>query len=348
MKIIINASDSHCGGGQVLLNDLLDAVSQRRDIDFFVFVDRRYDKLSYSADNIHFIEVSVPKRFFVDKKIGELVNKTDVVLNISDLPPLKKHECQVLQYLQNRYFIDDYSTSGLPLIVRLRLAFEKLAFKIYLKNADQLVVQNLVMKELLLKKGFKDDVIRILPFKNIEMIVESDIKKEKNSFIYVASDEPHKNHKNLILAWQLLKNEGINLRLYLIGIKKDTHLFKDLTNQISTHGLNVKIIPTLARNELFGYYRKVSALIYPSYFECFGLPIVEAMRFDLAVIASELDYVRDLLDPAETFDPKSARSISRAIKRFLKQKEQRNEVLTADEFINHIISSVENGDFQKD
>jgi glycosyltransferase involved in cell wall biosynthesis len=57
-------------------------------------------------------------------------------------------------------------------------------------------------------------------------------------------------------------------------------------------------------------------LIYPSQLESFGLPLVEAVSLGLDVIASELDYVRDVVYPVQTFDPTSALSIARAVKRY--------------------------------
>ena len=45
--------------------------------------------------------------------------------------------------------------------------------------------------------------------------------------------------------------------------------------------------------------------------------MIEARRVELPVIASELDYVRDVIDPEESFDPNSAISIARSVKRFL-------------------------------
>ena len=45
-----------------------------------------------------------------------------------------------------------------------------------------------------------------------------------------------------------------------------------------------------------------------------------------AIIAPELDYVRDLVNPAETFDPNSGLSISRAVKRFLSLGEGRQKI----------------------
>ena len=42
-----------------------------------------------------------------------------------------------------------------------------------------------------------------------------------------------------------------------------------------------------------------------NFFESFGLPLLEASSIDLPIIASESDYVRDVCEPAQTFDPNS-------------------------------------------
>ena len=67
------------------------------------------------------------------------------------------------------------------------------------------------------------------------------------------------------------------------------------------------------------------------------MPLVEANHFKLPVIASELDFVRDILDPVETFDPNSAKSISRSVKRFLKIKGKKTEIVEPEEFIKSVI-----------
>ena len=46
-------------------------------------------------------------------------------------------------------------------------------------------------------------------------------------------------------------------------------------------------------------------------------PLIEAKYLNLPVLAGELDYIRDLIDPIQTFDPNSSISIYRAVKRFL-------------------------------
>ena len=345
MKVIINASDIHSGGGKVLLNDFLNAAVNINGINFHVFTDYRFDKSPYSSGNICFKDVSKLGRVFVDWMIKKIAKSGDMVIYMGDMPPLKKHICNVTQIFQNIILLGDFSMGGFPIKVKIRLTIEKWAFRLFLKNVDRMIVQTLVMKDLLLRMGFSNEVVKVIPYKSMDIVSQTIEKKIDDSFIYVASDEPYKNHKNLISAWQLLKNEGISPLLFLIGINKENELYKYITNQIQIHNLNVQIKPTLARNELLSYYRKVSALIYPSCFECFGLPLIEAMRFKLPIIASELDYVRDLLDPTETFDPGSPRSISRAVKRFLKQIELRPDVLTAEAFIKQILPDGENTNF---
>jgi glycosyltransferase involved in cell wall biosynthesis len=336
MKIIIIASDIHIGGGKVMLNDLLDAAIKMREIDFHVIVDSRYEKEKYISKNIFFTEISKWQRiFYVNRVVKSLVNSEDIVLNISDLPAFKRFNCIVIQYIMNRYFIDNYSTSGLPIVVRLRLAIEKLAFTFYLKNADYIFVQNLVMQDLLLNLGYSKEITRVIPYKNVDNVYFSQ-KKIHNSFIYVASGEIYKNHLNLITAWSILAEEGIYPTLF-ITIDDNTLLYEEISNQIQKYKLKIFIKPKLQRDELLSYYGKVSALIYPSFFECFGIPLLEASNFNLPIIASELDYVRDLIDPEETFDPQSPRSISRAVKRFLKHEEKRNNVLTAEAFNKELI-----------
>lgn len=71
------------------------------------------------------------------------------------------------------------------------------------------------------------------------------------------------------------------------------------------HNLSIINLGKISQKKLYEQYEKVSALIYPSYTESFGLPLVEASRLNLPILAPELDYVRDVCFPTQTFDPKS-------------------------------------------
>jgi glycosyltransferase involved in cell wall biosynthesis len=80
------------------------------------------------------------------------------------------------------------------------------------------------------------------------------------------------------------------------------------------------------------------ALIYPSILESYGLPLLEARAAGLPLITGELDYVRDIVDPEETFDPASPLSIARAVKRFMGRPEQRVGGVSAQEFLERLLA----------
>jgi glycosyltransferase involved in cell wall biosynthesis len=80
-----------------------------------------------------------------------------------------------------------------------------------------------------------------------------------------------------------------------------------------------------------------SAMIFPSLSESFGLPMLEAQANGISVIASELDFVRDVCLPSETFDPGSPISIARAVMRFMGVVEHHHTPLSATEFLKELI-----------
>ena len=78
--------------------------------------------------------------------------------------------------------------------------------------------------------------------------------------------------------------------------------------------------------------------IYPSTLESFGLPLLEARAAGLPIITGELDYVRDIVDPDETFDPNSPLSMARAVKRFLGRPERRLPADDAERFLERLLA----------
>ena len=55
--------------------------------------------------------------------------------------------------------------------------------------------------------------------------------------------------------------------------------------------------------ELINTYSKVQTLIYPSLFEAYGLPLVEAKKYKMKIICSDLDYCWDFIEPDDFFSP---------------------------------------------
>jgi glycosyltransferase involved in cell wall biosynthesis len=158
-----------------------------------------------------------------------------------------------------------------------------------------------------------------------------------HDFVYVSSGEQHKNHRTLLHAWALLADRGCRPSLCLT---LDPTQFPDLVNWIKRYSrendLNILNIGAISFDEVRSLYVNSKALIYPSLFESFGLPLLEASHAGIPVIASELDYVRDLIEPSQTFDPTSAVSIARAVERHLGIPGRQVHPSTPEEFIDDV------------
>jgi len=324
-----------------MLLDFLNSAKRFLHINFVIYRDRRFPTVTFEAPNIAFHDVKFIERPLVEFKIKKIAALQDLVIYFGNIPPLFKHKTKVILLLSNRYLIEKYPLNGLPYKTIIQVTVERMLFKLFHKNADLIIVQSFVMQDLLFKMGLRPNIAKVMPYKNKDTVESSKIYRIPNSFLYVADGLPHKNHRNLIYAWIRLAKEGIWPILYLT-LDRNAKIYYWIKELAEEHDLKIEFLEKLPRNELFVYYRKISALIYPSYFESYGLPILEAKYFEVPIIASELDYVRDMLDPTETFDPHSSKSISRAIKRFLKQEEHRYDIITADSFINEIIEWANN------
>lgn len=146
---------------------------------------------------------------------------------------------------------------------------------------------------------------------------------------------PHKNHLRLLRAFNTLKE--FNLKLY-ITLDEKNKLAKTVLDFIKNNNLNVVVLNNIKRSDLIDYYKKSEALIYPSIFEAYGLPLIEAKRYKLKIIASDLDYAWDFIKPDYFFNPYDFNSIARAIKRYLNCDNKLDQILSPNEFVNKILN----------
>ena len=336
----VNASNLHVGGGAVLLNDFIEATKSFPENKFIIYVDKRFKIPNIFKNNIIFLKIPKTRRWRVPLLIQNKISSNDIVIYLTNLPPLIRHKCKTILVQSNRFVIENSPLSGFKIKTKIRIHVERIFFWLNKKNVDFIIVQSESMSSILQNKGIDFEKIKIIPYKNKEVQKtepNSNYNQDRKCFLYIASDDPHKNHKNLIKAWCLLSSEKIYPKL-IITIDENTELYKFITKKIERYKLEIEIKPRLDRTTIINLYNKSTTLIYPSFIESYGLPLVEASHYGVPVLASELDYVRDIIDPEETFDPNSAKSISRAVKRYLKIKDKKTVVVTSTDFIRTLIS----------
>jgi glycosyltransferase involved in cell wall biosynthesis len=342
-KLFIHAPNVHQGGGRSLLEPLLGALNDQAEL--ILCLDERMPLSADLANNQHIkrVKPSVVQRLHAENWLAQTVRPNDKVLCFGNLPPLFKLQGHTVVFIQNRYLIDDVPLNKFPLKVRLRLAMERLWLSAKLANANEFVVQTPTMKRFLESKIQGAKPVHIFPFVAMPKgymrnALQTMLNKNNDfDFLYVASGEPHKNHQKLLEAWCLLAQEGLFPSLCLtLQEACFAKLCQEVEAMRQQHNLQVINVGDLHHHEVLALYARTEAVIYPSIFESFGLPLIEARQANLPVLAPELDYVRDVLDPEQTFDPNSAMSIARAVKRFMKLDEQPLPLLDAASFMESI------------
>lgn len=342
--LFIYAPNVHQGGGRSLLDALLRTISISSKV--IALLDSRMP--APEGLQIRRIIPTVIERFKAERWLSDNVRSRDVILCFGNLPPLFKLRGHTIVFLQNRYLIDEVKLNGFSMYIKARITFERMWLLAKLTNVDEFIVQTPTMKRLLEIKTLGKMPIHILPFMDLpkdysfSSAPEVFTKYDHYDFLYVASGEPHKNHIRTVEAWCILAKEGLfpSLRLTLDEVRFST-LCQDIEQLRQRHGLKIINLGLLPHSDVLLLYIYVDALIYPSKLESFGLPLIEAMHAGLPVLASELDYVRDLFDPEQTFDPDSAVSIARAVKRFIGYKEPPLQLQDASKFMKFILKKLE-------
>ncbi len=112
---------------------------------------------------------------------------------------------------------------------------------------------------------------------------------------YPAATFPHKGHANLLRCFARLKHEEPGpLKLVFSGMQ--TPLWKQLRRQIRDSGLEGEILHVgfVPYEQVASLYRHAEAVVFPSEFEGFGMPVLEATRYKKAVYCSDLPVFEEL------------------------------------------------------
>lgn len=344
--VFIHAVNVHMGGGRNLLQGLIRALDSIDYSNCILTLDERMPLPCISRPNVivRRIRPSIFQRLMAEVWLFRNTKRNDRVLCFGNLPPLFKLQAFTSVFLQNRYLVDCVSLNGFPVWARLRIAIERLWLRGARLHANEYLVQTPSMRHLtyLMCKGRVP--VSVLPFASEPVQTKSPTANAGPSaegFVYVASGESHKNHRQLIEAWRILAEQGIHPKLILT---LDRSTFPELCDWIDQkkkkHCLHIENYGNVSSEKLADIYANCEALIYPSTFESLGLPLIEAEQASIPILASELDYVRDVVNPIETFNPQSAISISKAVKRFLGVSEVAIKIGTPTTFLNHVFKGL--------
>lgn len=337
-SLILYAPNVHSGGGFVLLHALLTAWPESMPLTAFLDARAR-DHISVpQGARVFWVTANAGSRLKAEFGLRKAAGPETAVLCFHGLPPVLPISAHVVVFQQNRNYLGLNSLAQFALKTRMRLIFERFVSRVFRHRVAEYIVQTPSMQRAISQwYGARDSsqapVVRALPFINaLPSPIERDGLLPEWDFVYVADGEAHKNHRVLVAAWQLLAQDGLHPSLALTLSPRDAALKRELEALAVEAGLRIKDLGQMTHENVLSLYSTAKAMIFPSTSESFGLPLIEAAHLGLPILASELDYVRDVCSPVHTFDPTSAVSIARAVKRFLRIPEPALRLRTPKEF----------------
>lgn len=143
------------------------------------------------------------------------------------------------------------------------------------------------------------------------------ISKDNRIILYVGNLKPHKNLTALMEAFSKTKTE--NLSLVLVGKRFSGRERQDLPVNTNTgKGISVVTTGTVSKEELIDWYNLADVFVFPSLYEGFGVPPLEAMACGTPVVCSKASSIPEIVgDAAIMVDPASAASIQQGIEKVL-------------------------------
>lgn len=185
-------------------------------------------------------------------------------------------------------------------------------------ESKRVIVPSGATKDDLVKLGFDKNVIRVIPeavsdiFKPASENAIIELKRKykiSGKYLLAVGMDLRKNSQKIINAFNLSR-AGKDLKLVFIGSPKYSNI---------TESRNVRIVGRVPTEDLPMFYSGAEALVYPSLYEGFGLPILEAFACGCPVVTSDNSSMSEVAgNAAVVVDPHSPESITEGIERVLR------------------------------
>ena len=306
------------GIGKVIENIVSRMIERKPDWQFILLGKKEdFDKFSFTKQsNVELIFCDAP--IYSIREQFEVPWKLPKNLDVLWCP---HYNVPVFYHGRMVVTIHDLAHLALPEINKgfLKQAYAKIMFRMATKKADQIAcVSKFTISELKKYVPSVDEKKIHLVYNGVDekwfSVKKGEPVHDKPYFIYVGNVKPHKNLRRLIEAYKLASPQ-LKQDLILVGKKEG---FINGENSISEliKGFEDRIIFTgyVSDEKLMQYVAQADAMVFPSLYEGFGLPPLEAMAAGTPVIASRASCIPEICTKYVTyFDPFSINDIQEKI-----------------------------------
>lgn len=318
IKIGLNAtcfSDRPSGAKQRFLGLYLPAMRAMPDCQFVVYAAKDINVASWfgDLDNVLIRRTPIPSDGRWNRFIGGLTF-WPISLRKDKIDLLEGFHLPTVSNPKGRIALTIHDLRGLyPDTQYSQRLFYRTVLKQSIRRSDKIVTVSDAIKQEIASVFPKAQITRI--YNGIDASSFQRINNDAaNQFVYrrkipadfllaVGHYEVRKNYARLLDAIILLNEQGISIPLVIAG--NDSGLFAELRQKVSKAGLDKQVI--LLRNlndsQIRYLYRKCRLFIFPSSYEGFGIPLLEAMASEKPFLLSDIAVFRELSEEQGIYFP---------------------------------------------
>jgi glycosyltransferase involved in cell wall biosynthesis len=221
--------------------------------------------------------------------------------------------------LHNFFLCRDYYS-----LIKIILIFKR--YKEALEKVDFLIANSKLTEECCIEAGVDKNIIKVIPFGIDENFkINTNFNNRKNIIGYVGSFAFHKRVDKLLKDWKENFNKLSKYKLHLYG--SGGVQFKSLKKRYHNKH-NIKFLGMVKKGGIIKAYNSFCGLVFPSKWESFGLPIIEAIACGSPVFiykdaeitpevrkyGIEIDSVLEIPEILENIDTDKLKKLSREVK----------------------------------
>lgn len=239
---------------------------------------------------------------------GSVVHDSRVkqVITIHDLLPLRYPRYYPRQHYYFRYI--------LPMVIR---------------QSDAIICDSLATKESVLREfGAPRAPLVVVPAGYNSDLFHPGLRSacEPAYFMFVGDMRPYKNVERVLRAFSDMTEKNVQFVVVGDAHRGQAHSLEDWVNRLGLQE-RVRFTGFISDEEVAEFYRSALALVFPSLWEGFGLPPLEAMASGCPVITSNVASLPEVCgDAAEYVDPTSVDSIRGAMERIIREPALREDL----------------------
>ncbi len=302
---------------------------------FYFLFDRKWDEAFITSENIIPIKVNPQARhpflwyWWFEHSIPKILKQNNIDLFISpdgfgslstEVPQLITiHDLGFEHYPQHvPYLVNKFYTHYSPLYCR--------------KAATILAVSEFTKQDIIKQYGIRPSKIEVI-YNGVDIdtpkLEKVEPKRERPYFIFVGAVHPRKNVLGLLKAFERFKAKYPGeQQLIIIGRKAWMNSALEEFYSAMEFKAEVVWIEKIERKDLLQLLKHAIALVYPSLFEGFGIPIIESMGLGVPVISSSVSALPEIAgNSALMIDPNNPDDICDAMQTILTDNVLRNQLV---------------------